>query len=163
MLILRSTTAFDLDFVLEAEQAADNRAFVHQWDRQTHQSGLQTPPTDMQISLTMAHLIIERQADAKPIGYCIITDLQDAHDSLNLRRIVIVEKGQGYGHFALGLIKKFVFEEKKAHRLWLDVKEHNSRARHLYEAEGFVEEGILRECFKVGDGRYESLVDNMHN
>jgi hypothetical protein len=31
-------------------------------------------------------------------------------------------------------------------RLWLDVKERDKRARALYVAEGFVAEGVLREC-----------------
>jgi RimJ/RimL family protein N-acetyltransferase len=42
-------------------------------------------------------------------------------------------------------------------RLWLDVKESNERARHVYESEGFLVEGILRECLK-GEYGFESLV-----
>jgi RimJ/RimL family protein N-acetyltransferase len=53
--------------------------------------------------------------------------------------------------------KRFAFDELKAHRLWLDVKQTNARARQLYEAEGFTTEGVLRECLKT-DGKYESLV-----
>ena len=37
------------------------------------------------------------------------------------------------------------------------MKEHNDRARALHESEGFVAEGVLRECLK-GSRRYESLV-----
>jgi len=44
-----------------------------------------------------------------------------------------------------------------AHRLWLDVKSKNARARHLYQSEGFVEEGVMRECL-LEDGHFESLV-----
>ena len=64
---------------------------------------------------------------------------------------MIVQKGQGYGHAALRLLKKVAFEQWQAHRLWLDVKDFNHRARHLYAAEGFVVEGTLRECLKNGD------------
>ena len=32
-----------------------------------------------------------------------------------------------------------------AHRLWLDVKDFNLRAKYLYETEGFMIEGKLRE------------------
>ena len=42
--------------------------------------------------------------------------------------------------------------------MWLDVKLHNARARHLYQTEGFVEEGVLRECLRRPDGGYDSLV-----
>jgi RimJ/RimL family protein N-acetyltransferase len=41
--------------------------------------------------------------------------------------------------------------------LWLDVFEHNARARHVYRSVGFVEEGVLRECVKQQE-RYASLV-----
>ena len=49
------------------------------------------------------------------------------------------------------------FEEHGAHRLWLDVKPHNERARALYRSEGFVEEGVLRDALLTGD-RFESLL-----
>jgi RimJ/RimL family protein N-acetyltransferase len=49
------------------------------------------------------------------------------------------------------------FDELFAHRLWLDVFEHNARARHVYRSVGFVEEGVLRECVKQQE-RYASLV-----
>jgi RimJ/RimL family protein N-acetyltransferase len=35
-----------------------------------------------------------------------------------------------------------VFDELGAHRLWLDVFEHNARARHVYRSMGFAEEGV---------------------
>jgi diamine N-acetyltransferase len=36
-----------------------------------------------------------------------------------------------------------------AHRFWLDVKSRNVRAKALYDAEGFVLEGTLREAVRV--------------
>jgi RimJ/RimL family protein N-acetyltransferase len=64
---------------------------------------------------------------------------------------------KGYGRAALKSVQQLAFAQLQAHRLWLDVKDHNSRARHLYQAMGFVEEGRLRECVKSGN-RFESLV-----
>jgi diamine N-acetyltransferase len=103
------------------------------------------------------HLIVEQGDDNKPIGYIILAGLEQAHQSIEFRRIVITDKGKGYGRKSLQLIKKMVFEVLSAHRLWLDAKEHNLRARHGYEAEGFTVEGVLRECLKTGD-KFESLV-----
>ena len=54
-------------------------------------------------------------------------------------------------------VERAAFEEHGAHRLWLDVKPHNERARALYRSEGFVEEGVLRDALRTGD-RFESLV-----
>jgi diamine N-acetyltransferase len=62
-----------------------------------------------------------------------------------------------YGRAAVRAIKRHAFETLAAHRLWFDVKEHNTRARAVYEKEGFCYEGTLRECQKGPDG-FESLV-----
>lgn len=46
---------------------------------------------------------------------------------------------------------------ERAHRLWLDVFEHNERARALYTSEGFTVEGVLREHVNL-HGQWRSLV-----
>lgn len=145
---LRRTNESDLDFVLGAEQRAENRAFVSVWMREQHQAALNAE--DLQ------HLVIEN-ADGEPVGYIILAGLADANESVEFRRIVVTEKNKGYGKQALREIKKLAFGELKAHRLWLDVKETNARARHIYETEGFRAEGVLHECLKTEAGR-ESLV-----
>ena len=68
----------------------------------------------------------------------------------------MTEKGRGYGRATLALAIERAFEEHGAHRLWLDVKPHNERARSLYRSAGFVEEGMLRDALYYG-GRFESL------
>ncbi len=146
---LLPTSEDDLDFVLSAEQSSDNRRFVTVWTREQHLGAL--------TSGDLSHLIIENTADGRRVGYLILAGLADANQSIEFRRIVVTEKGKGYGKEALRLVKKLAFAELKAHRLWLDVKEHNVRARHLYECEGFVAEGVLRECIKADVG-FESLV-----
>jgi RimJ/RimL family protein N-acetyltransferase len=53
------------------------------------------------------------------------------------------------------------FRDLGAHRLWLDVKSLNQRALALYAAEGFVEEGRLRESVRLSAGSvdgYDTLV-----
>ncbi len=44
-----------------------------------------------------------------------------------------------------------------AHRVWLDVKPDNGRARRLYASLGFEEEGVLRDALRTEAG-YESLI-----
>lgn len=145
---LRQTTENDLDFVSCVEQNAENSSFVNVWSREQHLSAI----TDEDLS----HFVVEN-ADGKQVGYVILAGLADANDSIEFRRIVVIEKNKGYGKQALRMVKKLAFEQLKAHRLWLDVKEQNARARHVYEAEGFQAEGVLRECLKTENG-YESLV-----
>lgn len=146
---LRPTIEQDLAFVIAAESADDNRRFVAQWTQAQHEAALNN--TDIR------HMIIERLSDRMPVGYLILAGLESPHRSIELRRIVITEKRKGYGRQALRLLMKLAFEGQGAHRLWLDVKDHNTRARQLYRSEGFVEEGTLRECYKKED-EFESLV-----
>ena len=146
---LRRTLEADLGFVLSAEESGENRPFVSVWAREQHLAAL--------TSEDLSHLIIENIADGGRVGYVILAGLADPNLSIEFRRIVVTDKGNGYGKEALRLVKRLAFEELKAHRLWLDVKEHNVRARHVYESEGFVVEGVLRECFKTEAG-FESLV-----
>jgi RimJ/RimL family protein N-acetyltransferase len=145
----RTTREEDLDFVVEAEQAEANRDFVGQWSREQHRALFTNPDS--------AHMLFEMVAEGKPVGFAIVNGLQNPHQSVELMRIVVTDKGRGYGREAIRLIKRMAFEDTGAHRLWLDVKSHNQRACHVYEAEGFITEGTLRECLKAGEG-YESLV-----
>jgi RimJ/RimL family protein N-acetyltransferase len=71
--------------------------------------------------------------------------------------MVVQAKGGGFGRAALRVAKKVAFDDLGAHRFWLDVRTHNTRAKALYDSEGFVVEGVLRESVR-GPGGYESLV-----
>jgi diamine N-acetyltransferase len=143
---VRPATRDDLAFVLAAERAPDNAPFVLQWTREQHVHAMSDP--------SYAHWIVE-QAN-RPAGYLILMDLFSPHENLQFRRLVVVEKGRGIGRAAVRLVKAAAFERFGAHRLWLDVMEHNQRAQALYASEKFVREGTLRECLRVGD-RFVSL------
>ncbi|MBR1860057.1 MAG: GNAT family N-acetyltransferase, partial [Selenomonadaceae bacterium] len=62
-----------------------------------------------------------------------------------------------YGHEAMKLLKAWTFEVKKFHRAWLDCKDYNEIAIHLYESEGLQREGLIRETL-LTDGIYENLI-----
>lgn len=144
---IRPTQATDVPFVLAAESHQDNAPYITQCSRRWHEEAI--------ASEDYAHFVIER--DQKAIGYTILAGIQSPHLSLEIRRIVIVEKGQGYGREVLRWIKRFAFEQIGHHRLWLDVLEKNHRAKGLYESEGFVAEGLIRDGYKTPDG-YESRI-----
>jgi RimJ/RimL family protein N-acetyltransferase len=71
--------------------------------------------------------------------------------------MAVQAKGAGFGRAALRMAKKIAFDDLGAHRFWLDVKKRNGRAQALYDSEGFVVEGELREAVKVESG-FESMV-----
>jgi RimJ/RimL family protein N-acetyltransferase len=146
---LRPTRLDDLPFVMQAERDADNAPFIRAWIEQQHRAVIADE--------TWAHLIIESAPDARPLGYCILSGLGDPDRSILLKRITITQKGRGFGRAAMRQIKALAFGEWRAHRLWLDVVTHNTRARRLYAGEGFREEGTLRDAAWI-QGRFESLV-----
>ena len=147
MVRLRPTTQDDLEWAIAVEK--DNYPFVAQWTREQHRAALTDPDIN--------HLIVEPTTDKQPVGYLILAGLKDPNQSIELKRIVITDKGKGYGSQALRLVLKHAFEELEAHRVWLDVKNYNQRAKKLYEAHGFVVEGVLRECLKTEEG-YDLLI-----
>jgi RimJ/RimL family protein N-acetyltransferase len=146
---LRQTTENDLPYVLSAESDHENRRFITAWPEEKHREVLH--------DTNIEHLIVESKRTNQCIGFVILAGLQSEHRNIEFMRTVITEKGKGYGRAAVRAIKRHAFETLTAHRLWLDVKEHNMRARALYENEGFRCEGTLRECLKGTEG-FESLI-----
>jgi RimJ/RimL family protein N-acetyltransferase len=145
----RPTAETDLDFVTAIEQEAAASRFVEAWSRSRHAQTLREPDK--------LHLVIESVDTAEPVGFMLLAGIGSPDRSIEFKRIVIGPKRRGLGRQAIRLLKRYVFVDLGAHRLWLDVKEFNDHARDLYRSEGFVEEGTLRECVKSAVG-YESLV-----
>ena len=145
---LRPTVLGDLDFVTGAEREPDNRGFILSWERERHAAAISDDD--------FAHWIIEHPEEGR-VGFVILAGLRDPSRSIEFRRSVVTAKRRGIGRAGVREVKRRAFRELGAHRLWLDVKEHNERARSLYKSEGFVEEGILRDSL-LGERGYESLV-----
>jgi diamine N-acetyltransferase len=145
---LRKTEINDLAFVLDTETDPDNRSYIGQWTFEQHRESL----TDEDI----IHLIIENKQGEK-IGHVILTGLLNPNKALCEKLITNKIKGHGYGKEAMKIIMKWAFENTDTHRLWLDVKNFNQRALHVYESVGFISEGTLRDSFFNGN-RFESLV-----
>ena len=147
VLKFRKTEVIDLTFVLNAETDSENTPFIGQWTVEQHLESL----TNEDIH----HLIIENKNGDK-VGYVILTGLLDSNKAICIKRITIQMKNKGYGKESLKLIINWFFEETEVHRLWLDVKEFNTRARHVYESVGFIFEGTLRDSIFKGN-KFESI------
>lgn len=138
---LRPTLQSDITYVLSLEQDADNLPFITPWERTQHEAAIRIPD--------MRHFIVEGGAAFEPVGFMILIGCRNPHDSIELKRMVIQGKGQGLGRAALRVAKRLAFDELGAHRFWLDVKSRNVRAKALYDSEGFVVEGMLREAVRL--------------
>jgi RimJ/RimL family protein N-acetyltransferase len=145
----RRTEPADLDYVLSLETDPDNSPHIIPWTREQHLQALSEDDT--------LHLQVEALDWGERVGFAILRGIAAEHDSIEFKRIVIGTKGRGFGRATVRLVKHLVFEQLSAHRLWLDVKQCNQRAKALYESEGFVVEGTLRECLKGYEG-YDSIV-----
>ena len=146
---LRPTMQSDLDFVLSLEQDPENLPFITPWERTQHEAAIRFPD--------FRHFIVEGGSGLDAVGFVILIGCRSQNQSLELKRMVIQSKGEGYGRAALRVVKKVAFDDLGAHRLWLDVKKRNARAKALYDGEGFVQEGVLREAVRV-QGGFESMI-----
>jgi len=144
---LRETIEADLDFVIRAEREEEAARLVGQWSRQRHREALGRDDEE--------HLLIV--VDEQPAGFALLQGVGGENRSIEIRRIVVNERGRGLGRRALELIVDRAFTRHRAHRVWLDTFTWNERAEHAYAAAGFVKEGVLREAL-LKNGRFESLV-----
>jgi diamine N-acetyltransferase len=144
---IRASTPADLPFLLELERRFSDLGFVGADDLLAHERAM----ADGDCS----YCTIE--VDGERSGHIVLRGLTSPHRSIEIRRIVMATPGGGVGRRALQSVIHRAFHEIGAHRVWLDVFVDNDRARHVYRSLGFVEEGTLRECVRVGE-RYNSLV-----
>jgi diamine N-acetyltransferase len=146
---LRPTMQSDLEYVLSLERDPDNLPYITPWERIQHEAAIRFPD--------FRHFIIECGPELEAGGFLILIGCRNPHQSIELKRMVVQHKDQGFGRAALRVVKKIAFDDLGAHRFWLDVKKRNTRAKALYDSEGFTFEGELREAVKV-EGGYDSLV-----
>src|SRR6476646_2452268 len=138
---LRPTMTSDLEFVLSLEQDPENLPFITPWERTQHEAAIRFPD--------FRHFIIEGGPELNAVGFLILIGCRRRQQSLELKRMVVQAKGSGFGRAALRVAKKVAFDDLGAHRFWLDVKARNARAQALYDSEGFVVDGVLREAVKT--------------
>jgi RimJ/RimL family protein N-acetyltransferase len=127
-ILIKKTDLKDLSKIIHFEK--ENSQFVQQYGLTEHKKTLENE----------CHLSIFKKENNKLIGHIILTGIFDQKKSIEFRRIVISEKGFGFGKDSIELIKKICFEKYKADKIWLDVYSDNKRAIKLYESQGFSKE-----------------------
>jgi diamine N-acetyltransferase len=150
---LRPTMLSDLDYVISVETDERNAPFITPWERTQHEGAVRFPD--------FRHFIVESGPAYAANGFVILQGCRNPHKSVEMKRVVLQDKGQGVGRACVRLLKQMAFRDLHAHRFWLDVTLANTRAHALYLSEGFVEEGRLRESVRVfaeGADGYDTLV-----
>lgn len=146
-LTIREAGHEDLGFILELEANPAIRPYILPWDVAAHMARLAEPDS--------LYLIGENAAG--PAGFAVLAGVANPHRSIELVRIAVKTPGVGLGLPFLLRIMDHAFSELAAHRLWLDVMEHNSRARRVYETAGFNRDGVLRDAV-FAQRRFVSLI-----
>lgn len=151
-IIFCNTQSQDLDEIIEMELERDeqNRIYVYSWSKDKH--------IEVINSEKWMHMTIRNRVSNEIIGFVLLDGLGSEHETIELTRIVIKDKGKGYGRESLRLVKDLCFKKLGCHRLWLDAFTYNTWAISLYESEGFQREGILRDCKKFDNTYYSMLV-----
>ena len=149
-LLLRRADAADVDYICALQEAKENRDYIVPFSRADHETIITQGKAAMDI-------IVEERESAERVGYLHVTGLLLASKEQEWTHVVIAKKGLGYGHEAMKLLKAWAFDDMGAHRAWLDCKDYNARALHLYESEGMVREALIRETI-LHRGVYENLV-----
>lgn len=108
------------------EQTTDTQEYILPYSYDQHLQKLQDP--------TLVYLRILENNVLK--GFFILA-LDPDGKSIEFRRIVVYEKGQGIGQKAIALMEQFCLQELKRRRIWLDVFEHNKRGKYIYEKMGY--------------------------
>ena len=135
---------------MKLEYDKENLKYIVPFDRDFHTQIIEN-------SLEAMDVIVEEIATKAPVGYLMINGLKTEAKEIEWTHVIIDKKGHGYGHEAMKLLKAWAFDDLKFHRGWLDCKDYNARALHLYEAEGMQREGLIRETI-ITNGVYENLV-----
>lgn len=147
-LLIYKTKVSDIETIVSIESEEENLQFIFPNSKKEHHNLI--------LDENIEHLLLKSE-DNQLIGFAILAGLNNKNKSIEFRRIVIKEKGKGYGRMAIKELKKYSFNNLNCHRLWLDVLETNKRARNLYKSEGFKEEGKLRDCILVKN-RFINLI-----
>ena len=147
---LRRAALADLDFICTLQEAQENSDYIVPFTRADHERIITQGRAAVDI-------IVEERESGERVGYLHVTGLLLASKEQEWTHVIIGKKGLGYGHEAMKLLKAWAFEDMGAHRAWLDCKDYNARALHLYESEGMVREALIRETI-LHRGAYENLV-----
>ncbi|MBQ7476389.1 MAG: GNAT family N-acetyltransferase [Selenomonadaceae bacterium] len=148
---IRRADLHDLQFIMDIQRVPENLKFIVPFDEKFHEKILSGTCADKM------DVIVEERDGKNPVGYFLLSELDNPHNKVEFTQGIITKKNCGYGRESFKALLQWSFMTKKFHRVFLDCKEYNTVALHLYESLGFKREGIMRDVICTG-GVYENLV-----
>ena len=146
---LRRATPDDIGYIMTIERLPGYDFFIGRFDADQHAQQLNDPAIDY---------LVGEDAEGAPIGFAILTGLDNRDGNLCIKRIAVAAPGPGYGSRMLDTVIDHVFSATPTHRLWLNVVKDNARAWKVYRKAGLKDEGVLREAVVMPDGQRADLV-----
>ncbi|MBQ7494134.1 MAG: GNAT family N-acetyltransferase [Selenomonadaceae bacterium] len=146
---LRRANVTDLNYIMTLQFTPENLKFIVPFNREYHHAIIDSDGSEK------LDVIVEELDSGSSVGYFMLRKMDSP--CVEFTHVIIGRKGLGYGREALQLLIKWAFEMKDFHRVWIDCKDYNKIALHLYESLGFVREGFLRE-YLLTNGVYENLI-----
>lgn len=96
------------------------------------------------------------EADGEDFGYFT---MHDRGWLVDLGVLVVKKTGLGAGPFAMRWGIEEAFQKRGAHRIFIEIREDNDRARAMCERLGFKAEGLYRDGFRdAASGQYKNLI-----
>ena len=123
------------------------------------QNELQWLEAAMQTHTDQRHFAIERKDDRTHVGNASIHDIEWVSRTASFGLFIGDPSAwnRGIGSDAIRALCRFAFDEMNLRKLRIDIFDYNDRAKHVLEAQGFVQEGRLRREF-YRDGEYHDIV-----
>jgi len=143
---MREASEEDVPFIVGLFKLPHAREFLNEPGRDGILAQLEDPQGE-------AYII---ENDGNDIGYFT---LHDREWLVELGVLVVKKTGLGAGPFAMRWGVEQAFKRRKAHRVFIEIREDNDRARAMCEDLGFKAEGLYRDGFRDAvTGEYKNLI-----
>lgn len=104
-------------------------------------------------------LIICELSQNRPIGIIDVTDFEPMHGRAEIGiSLLQEERGKGYAAEALSLLSDYVFAFLHFKQLNAHILVNNEDSLHLLHRAGFVDCGILKDWWRIGDKYYDVVL-----
>jgi len=129
--------------------------------------GLFIPVHDSEIDLDDSdqkfQFAIRARADETLLGWIALQNISWTNRIAELSIYIGDDshRGVGHGSDAITVILEFAFNELNLHRVQLEVVSYNDHAIAVYEKQGFIREGALRDYGERGGSRFDLYVYGM--
>jgi RimJ/RimL family protein N-acetyltransferase len=148
-LTLRPAALADINAMMAIERSPDYELYVARSDEEEHRAMLSSPSHAYRVGVGQSGEIE---------AFAILRGLGDPHLNLYLKRIAVARPGQGHGMAFLSLVLDEAFGPMGAERFHLDCFADNARAQRAYTKLGFARDGVLRQAYRLADGRRSDLI-----